>query len=34
VQLAAAAGAVGGFVYWFIAGRNAGRWRDRSRSST
>ena len=29
VQLAAAAGAVGGFVYWFIAGRNAGRWRDR-----
>jgi hypothetical protein len=30
VQIAAAAGAVGGFIYWFIAGRNAGRWRDRS----
>jgi len=30
VQIAAAAGAVGGFVYWFIAGRNAGRWRDKS----
>lgn len=29
VQIAAAAGAVGGFIYWFIAGRNAGRWRDR-----
>lgn len=28
-QIAAAAGAVGGFVYWFIAGRNAGRWRER-----
>ena len=31
VEIAAAAGAVGGFVYWFIAGRNAGRWRDRGR---
>ena len=28
-EIAAAAGAVGGFVYWFIAGRNAGRWRER-----
>jgi hypothetical protein len=27
VQLAVAAGAVFGFVYWLIAGRNAGRWR-------
>jgi hypothetical protein len=26
VQLSVAAGAVGGFVYWLIAGRNAGRW--------
>jgi hypothetical protein len=26
-EIAAAAGAVGGFVYWFVAGRNAGRWR-------
>ncbi|MGN6571280.1 MAG: hypothetical protein ACTHLO_07685 [Pseudolabrys sp.] len=29
MEIAAAAGAVGGFVYWFIAGRNAGRWRER-----
>jgi fumarate reductase subunit D len=28
LQLAAAAGIVGGIVYWLIAGRNAGRWRD------
>jgi hypothetical protein len=28
-EIAAAAGAAGGFVYWFIAGRNAGRWRER-----
>jgi len=28
-EISAAAGAVGGFVYWLIAGRNAGRWRDR-----
>ena len=29
LQLAAAAGIVGGLAYWLIAGRNAGRWRDR-----
>jgi len=28
-EIAAAAGAVGGLVYWLIAGRNAGRWRER-----
>jgi hypothetical protein len=28
-ELAAAAGAVFGLVYWVIAGRNAGRWRER-----
>jgi hypothetical protein len=28
LQLAAAAGIVGGLAYWLIAGRNAGRWRD------
>jgi hypothetical protein len=28
LQLAAAAGIVGGLVYWLFAGRNAGRWRD------
>lgn len=28
-EIAAAAGAVFGFVYWLIAGRNAGRWRER-----
>jgi hypothetical protein len=28
LQLAAAAGIIGGLVYWLIAGRNAGRWRD------
>ena len=27
LELAAAAGAVFGFIYWLIAGRNAGRWR-------
>jgi len=27
-EIAAAAGAMGGLVYWLIAGRNAGRWRD------
>jgi len=32
-QIAAAAGAAGGFVYWLIAGRNAGRWRERGRPS-
>jgi hypothetical protein len=28
LQLAAAAGIIGGLVYWLIAGRNAGRWHD------
>lgn len=28
LQLAAAAGIVGGLAYWLLAGRNAGRWRD------
>jgi H+/Cl- antiporter ClcA len=28
LQLAAAAGIVGGLVYWLLAGRNAARWRD------
>lgn len=28
-ELAAASGAVFGFVYWLIAGRNAGRWREK-----
>ncbi len=28
-ELAAAAGAVFGLIYWAIAGRNAGRWRER-----
>ena len=28
-QIAAAAGAVFGLTYWAIAGRNAGRWRER-----
>jgi hypothetical protein len=27
-EIAAAAGAMFGFVYWTIAGRNAGRWRE------
>jgi len=27
LQLAAAAGIVGGLAYWLLAGRNAGRWR-------
>jgi hypothetical protein len=27
-EIAAAAGAIGGLVYWLIAGRNAGRWRE------
>jgi hypothetical protein len=30
-QLAAAAGAVFGLAYWAIAGRNAGRWREKRR---
>ncbi len=29
LQLAAAAGIIGGIVYWLFAGRNAGRWRGR-----
>jgi hypothetical protein len=29
LQLAAAAGIVGGLAYWLLAGRRAGRWRDR-----
>jgi hypothetical protein len=28
LQLAAAAGIIGGLAYWLMAGRNAGRWRD------
>ncbi len=28
-ELAAAAGAVFGITYWLVAGRNAGRWRER-----
>jgi hypothetical protein len=28
LQLVAAAGIIGGLVYWLIAGRNAGRWRE------
>jgi hypothetical protein len=28
-EIAAAVGAVFGFTYWLIAGRNAGRWRER-----
>jgi hypothetical protein len=28
LQLAAAAGIIGGLIYWLIAGRNAGRWRE------
>lgn len=33
MQLAAAAGAVFGFVYWTLAGRNAGRWREGTASA-
>jgi len=28
MQLAAAAGIIGGLAYWLLAGRNAGRWRE------
>ena len=28
-EIAVAAGAAFGFIYWLIAGRNAGRWRER-----
>jgi hypothetical protein len=33
LQLAAAAGILGGLAYWLIAGRNAGRWREQHASS-
>jgi hypothetical protein len=33
-EIAAAAGAVFGLVYWVIAGRNAGRWREPSSPSS
>lgn len=33
-QIAAASGAVFGLVYWLIAGRNAGRWRERNGASS
>jgi hypothetical protein len=33
MELAAAAGAVFGFAYWLLAGRNAGRWRASERSA-
>ena len=29
LQLAAAAGIIGGLVYWLLAGRNAGKWYER-----
>jgi len=32
-EIAAAAGVVFGAVYWLIAGRNAGRWRERAQPS-
>ena len=28
LQLVAAAGIIGGFVYWLLAGRKAGRWKN------
>lgn len=28
LQLAAAAGIIGGLIYWLVAGRNAGRWHE------
>ncbi len=30
IEVMAAAGIVAGFVYWALAGRNAGKWRERS----
>jgi len=33
LQLAAAAGILGGLAYWLLAGRNAGRWRETPRPS-
>jgi H+/Cl- antiporter ClcA len=32
LQLAAAAGIIGGLVYWLLAGRNAGRWREKPKA--
>jgi hypothetical protein len=32
-ELSVAGGAVFGFVFWLIAGRNAGRWRERRRAA-
>ena len=34
VEIVAAGGAVFGFAYWAIAGRNAGRWRERFKPSS
>ena len=34
LQLAAAAGIVGGLAYWLLAGRNAGRWREPAQPSS
>lgn len=33
MEIAAASGAVFGMVYWLLAGRNAGRWRERRQPS-
>jgi len=33
LQLAAAAGIIGGLAYWLIAGRSAGRWRDSAQAN-
>jgi hypothetical protein len=33
-QMVAASGIVAGLVYWLLAGRNAGRWCDRSQPVT
>jgi H+/Cl- antiporter ClcA len=33
LQLAAAAGIIGGLAYWLLAGRNAGRWREPAQPS-
>jgi len=34
LQLAAAAGIVGGLAYWLLAGRTAGRWREPAQPAT
>jgi hypothetical protein len=34
LQLAAAAGIIGGLAYWLLAGRNAGRWREPAQPSS